>query len=68
MSLTVPSPCTRICRLCPRTGWCEGCWRTIDEITAWSHSADAERRAIVARAAVRRAAVESGPDCARVCP
>lgn len=66
MSLTVPSPCTRICRLCPHTGWCEGCWRTLDEITAWSRSSDAERRAVLARTELRRAAVQPDHDRGRV--
>ncbi|SNB61662.1 Protein of unknown function [Arboricoccus pini] len=34
MSL-IPSPCTGICALDPATGWCRGCARTADEITAW---------------------------------
>lgn len=37
------SPCVNVCRMEARTGWCEGCWRTIDEIAAWS-SLDAAAR------------------------
>jgi prolyl-tRNA editing enzyme YbaK/EbsC (Cys-tRNA(Pro) deacylase)/predicted Fe-S protein YdhL (DUF1289 family) len=37
------SPCVNICRMDARTGWCEGCRRTIDEIAAWS-SLDAAAR------------------------
>lgn len=29
------SPCTRVCRIDPRTGWCEGCRRTLQEIADW---------------------------------
>lgn len=39
----VPSPCISVCRMDPRTGWCEGCWRTLDEIGHWS-SADTTAR------------------------
>ena len=30
----------------PRTGWCEGCLRTIDEIAAWGSLPDDARRAV----------------------
>jgi len=32
----IPSPCVSICRMDAATGLCEGCWRTLDEIAAWS--------------------------------
>jgi len=28
------------------TDWCEGCYRTIDEIRQWSQSDDAAKRAL----------------------
>jgi prolyl-tRNA editing enzyme YbaK/EbsC (Cys-tRNA(Pro) deacylase)/predicted Fe-S protein YdhL (DUF1289 family) len=40
------SPCVNVCRMEARTGWCEGCWRTIDEIAAWSRLSDAERESV----------------------
>ena len=30
-----PSPCVSICRLDETTGYCVGCFRTIDEIREW---------------------------------
>jgi uncharacterized protein len=45
---SVASPCTNVCRISRRTGWCEGCRRTMDEITRWPHANDDERRAILA--------------------
>ena len=36
-----------------RTGLCEGCFRTIEEITAWSRADDAAKRAILERVAER---------------
>ncbi len=42
----VPSPCQSVCRMEPDTGWCEGCLRTLDEITAWSRMDDAGKRAV----------------------
>ena len=52
--MSVPSPCTNICRMSPDTGWCEGCQRTIDEITRWSRATDDDRRAILAAVDERR--------------
>lgn len=42
----VPSPCISICRMSSSTGWCEGCYRTIDEIRQWSQSDDAAKRTL----------------------
>ena len=41
-----PSPCISICRMDAATGWCEGCFRTLDEIAAWGRMADDARRAV----------------------
>jgi uncharacterized protein len=43
---TVASPCTSVCRMDARTGWCEGCLRTLDEIATWSKLDDADKRAV----------------------
>jgi predicted Fe-S protein YdhL (DUF1289 family) len=32
----VPSPCISVCRMNAASGLCEGCFRTLDEIAAWS--------------------------------
>lgn len=32
----IPSPCTSVCRMSGDAGLCEGCFRTLDEIVAWS--------------------------------
>lgn len=52
------SPCINVCRMDARTGWCEGCWRTIDEIAAWSRLSPAEREPIWAQLASRRAVAQ----------
>ena len=31
----VPSPCISICAIDPDTGYCIGCFRTLDEIGGW---------------------------------
>ena len=45
----VPSPCISVCRMNEATGLCEGCWRTVGEIGAWSSVDDAAKRAIWSR-------------------
>jgi predicted Fe-S protein YdhL (DUF1289 family) len=47
VAVTVPSPCINVCRIDRRNGWCEGCRRTVDEITRWPLASDAERLAIL---------------------
>ncbi|WP_414654517.1 DUF1289 domain-containing protein [Ideonella sp.] len=55
----VPSPCTSVCRMSATTGWCEGCFRTIDEIIAWSKMADDGKRRVWQLLPARRQA--AGP-------
>jgi uncharacterized protein len=39
----------------PRTGLCEGCLRTIEEIAAWSRMSPEEKRAVLAQLPARGA-------------
>lgn len=34
--IEVASPCIKLCKINKSNGLCEGCLRTIDEITIWS--------------------------------
>jgi uncharacterized protein len=56
----VPSPCNSVCRMDARTGWCEGCARTLDEIAAWAVMSDDEKRAVWNELAPRTAAMRAG--------
>lgn len=38
----------------PASGWCDGCWRTIDEIVAWGRLDDDAKRAVWAQLPQRR--------------
>lgn len=40
----VPSPCNNVCRINVSSGYCEGCWRTIDEIAHWARLDDEAKR------------------------
>ena len=53
------SPCVGICLMDPATRQCRGCLRTVAEIAAWYEAGAAEKRAILARIAGRREAVQA---------
>ena len=42
----IPSPCISVCRMTPDRSHCEGCFRTLDEIRAWSRADGGLRRGI----------------------
>ena len=54
-----PSPCTSICRIAPQSGWCEGCWRTLEEIADWPMLSAREKEQVLSQLAQRSA--EPGP-------
>jgi len=41
-----PSPCISICRMSDDTTFCEGCWRTLDEIGGWAQRTTDDKRAV----------------------
>ena len=59
----VDSPCVNVCRMTADRSHCQGCFRTIDEIRAWSQADGARRRAIWADL-LRRAGVALPPELA----
>lgn len=62
---SVPSPCISLCRVDGTTQWCDGCFRTLGEISQWSRlDALGKRRvweAIGQRAGQVAAALAAGP-------
>ena len=44
----VESPCVRICVVDPQSRLCIGCYRSMEEITAWSRMTSDQRRAVIA--------------------
>lgn len=50
------SPCVNVCVMDARTGFCQGCWRTIGEIRDWATSTRERRLEILHRLAERRGA------------
>ena len=61
----VPSPCNSICTIDQVTGFCAGCFRTLDEVAAWSVLDDREKRAVWAALPGRRAASAVGSEADR---
>lgn len=55
----IASPCINLCRM-DANGYCQGCFRTLDEIAAWAAADDARRSQILAAVAVRRQAPANG--------
>lgn len=42
----LPSPCISLCQMSAQSGLCLGCFRSMDEICAWSAMNDAGKRAV----------------------
>ncbi|HOB67069.1 DUF1289 domain-containing protein [Ottowia sp.] len=55
----LPSPCVQVCRIDARTGWCEGCFRRLEEIGNWLHMDEAARWDVWQRIERRRAQGQS---------
>ena len=61
----VPSPCISVCRIDADSGCCDGCLRTLGEISVWSRLDNDGKRGvwqiIEQRAAVSLAALNASP-------
>lgn len=57
----IESPCILVCSIDMKTGYCFGCGRTRDEISAWIGMTTDERRAIMAELPARLETVERRP-------
>jgi predicted Fe-S protein YdhL (DUF1289 family) len=54
----VESPCIKICVIQPESRLCTGCWRSIDEIGAWSKMSPEVRRAVMEELPARAATLK----------
>jgi uncharacterized protein len=59
--MTIDSPCIRICTLDATGELCLGCFRTLDEIVAWTQLSEAERAVVLERLPARRNAHAANP-------
>ena len=55
----IDSPCVRVCVIYASSGWCRGCWRTLDEISFWVRYTSDERRQVMQHLEARRAAARA---------
>ena len=55
--IPVRSPCIRVCAVDPKTGFCQGCFRTLKEIAGWGRLTPEQRDEIMSRLPARRVAV-----------
>ena len=44
--MSVLSPCNSVCRMDQKSKLCLGCWRTLDEIVAWSSGSDEAKKKV----------------------
>ena len=59
----VASPCINVCRMTEDRSHCQGCFRTIDEIRAWSKADAAERLQIWSKLLQRAGLDDPRPAC-----
>ncbi|HZD25949.1 MAG TPA: DUF1289 domain-containing protein [Alphaproteobacteria bacterium] len=53
---SAPSPCKAVCVLNTETGYCIGCYRTIEEIGGWMMMSVERKREVLREIEARRAA------------
>ncbi len=57
MPTPIKTPCIRVCCVDPKSGWCEGCYRTLKEIATWGGLTPEQREAVMAALPGRKAAL-----------
>lgn len=55
----VPSPCISICKIDPQHAICIACYRSLDEIAAWSRINDDTKRAVWKQIHLRKKQISS---------
>ncbi len=49
----IQSPCVGVCSMDDNTGFCLGCYRTMDEIQQWWDLANAQKQVVIVLASER---------------
>ena len=49
----IESPCNKVCVMNEQTGFCRGCYRTLDEIAGWGMMSDEEKEEVIGKLAER---------------
>ncbi|MFA4793859.1 DUF1289 domain-containing protein [Leptospira kirschneri] len=50
----VRSPCNKICSMDFKSGFCKGCFRTLEEICNWSNYSETERENLFLKLKIRK--------------
>jgi predicted Fe-S protein YdhL (DUF1289 family) len=50
----IASPCIKVCQMDEASGYCRGCYRTLEEIAFWSVMEPEEKRTVLAQLPARR--------------
>ena len=58
----VPSPCVSVCRMTADRSLCLGCYRTLDELRAWSGASDGYKRSVWRQVLLRSGLVREPQD------
>jgi len=53
--IEIQSPCIGLCSMDELTGFCQGCYRTIDEIQAWWDLTNQQKQEVIHMATEREA-------------
>jgi uncharacterized protein len=46
MNTLIPSPCISVCQMDAASGYCKGCYRTIDEIMVWGQADESVKQVV----------------------
>lgn len=46
MKTPIPSPCISVCQMDAASGYCKGCYRTIEEIMVWGQADESVKQAV----------------------
>ena len=49
-----PTPCVGVCLLDMDSGLCMGCWRDIEEVSAWSLMDEKEKQTVLENIRIRK--------------
>ncbi len=49
----IESPCIKVCKINEQTGFCEGCKRTLEEISEWQKMPDKVKELVLANLKIR---------------
>lgn len=50
----IKSPCIKVCEIDANSGYCKGCYRTIDEISEWMFLTEKEKMNILIKIRERK--------------